>query len=103
MREVEAQLVGADIGAGLAHVVPSALAQRGVEQVRGGVVGGGGVAGARSTACVDMLAALQLAPARARRRWPGRRRRARTSTTRAQSPSAQAIAPASEIWPPPCA
>ena len=37
--EVEAQLVGADVGAGLAHVRAERLAQRGVQQVRRGVVG----------------------------------------------------------------
>ena len=39
MGEVEAQLVGADVGAGLAHVVAERLAQRRVQQVRRGVVG----------------------------------------------------------------
>ena len=46
MAEVEAQLVGADVGAGLADVAAEALAQRGLQQVRGGVVRLGGVAGA---------------------------------------------------------
>ena len=45
MAEVEAQLVGADVGAGLAHVLAEALAQRGVQQVGGGVVALGRVAG----------------------------------------------------------
>ena len=45
MAEVEAQLVGADVGAGLAHVAAEALAQRGLQQVRGGVVALGRVAG----------------------------------------------------------
>ena len=45
MAEVEAQLVGADVGAGLAHVRAEALAQRGVQQVGGGVVALGRVAG----------------------------------------------------------
>ena len=39
MGEVEAQLVRADVRAGLAHVVAEPRAQRGVQQVRGGVVG----------------------------------------------------------------
>ncbi len=38
VREVEAQLVRADVGARLAHVRPEPLAQRGVQEVRGGVV-----------------------------------------------------------------
>ena len=38
MVEVKAQLVGADVGTGLADVVAKPLAQRGVKQMRGGVV-----------------------------------------------------------------
>ena len=40
--EVEAQLVGADVGAGLAYVGAEPLAQRRVQQVGGGVVALGG-------------------------------------------------------------
>ena len=40
--EVEAQLVGADVGAGLAYVGAEARAQRGMQQMRGGVVALGG-------------------------------------------------------------
>ena len=45
MGEVEAQLVGAHVGAGLAHVGAQPLAQRRVQQVGGGVVAHGGQAG----------------------------------------------------------
>jgi hypothetical protein len=45
--EVEAQLVRADVRTGLAHVRAQALAQRGVQQVRGRVVALGGVADRR--------------------------------------------------------
>ena len=44
MAEVEAQLVRADVGAGLAHVAAEALAQRRLQQVRGRVVALGRVA-----------------------------------------------------------
>ena len=38
MAEVEAQLVRPDVGAGLAHVRAEASPQRGLQQMRGGVV-----------------------------------------------------------------
>ena len=44
MGEVEAELVGADIGAGLVHVGAEPAPQGGVQQMRGGVVALGGVA-----------------------------------------------------------
>ena len=103
MAEVEAQLVGADVGAGLAHVRAEALAQRGVQQVGGGVVGLGGVAGPRSTRartrspgasapCSTATASAWSSPSR------------KTSSTRArQSPSSHSMIPESETWPPPWA
>ena len=59
--EVEAQLVGPDVGAGLADVAAEALAQRGVQQVRGGVVGGRGAAGGGVDPREHPLALVQLA------------------------------------------
>ena len=59
--EVEAQLVGADVGAGLAHVRAQALAQRGVQQVRRGVVGLRRGARGAIDARDDALALVQLA------------------------------------------
>ena len=86
--EVEAQLVRADVGAGLAHVAAEALAQRRLQQVRRRVVGLGRVA----RAAVDRAPA----PARPARSSPCSTRpisawsspRRNTSSTRArQSPS----------------
>ena len=101
--EVEAQLVGADVGAGLADVGAETLAQRRVQQVGGGVVALGGaprrVIDARehglaprcsvpcSTHDVERLVVAE--PEHALRRAPGSR------------PSAHSITPASETWPPP--
>ncbi len=109
--EVEAQLVGADVGAGLAHVLAEALAQRGVQQVRGGVVALGRVAGGVVDAGEHGLVGVELpllqtttsstwsSPRRktfstrarqppsshsiGRRLRPGRRRRGRKGTRRA--------------------
>ena len=88
VREVEAQLVGPDVGAGLVHVAAEPLAQRGVQQVGGGVVALGRVAGGAVDARVDALAGLERARARGppRRTWSSPSRS--TSSTRArQSPS----------------
>jgi hypothetical protein len=101
--EVEAQLVRADVGAGLADVVARALAQRRVQQVGGRVVAGRRVARDAVDARDDALARLSW-PAAPRRRPPGPRRRARPRPTRAaQSPDSQAIVPASDTCPPPAA
>ena len=60
--EVEAQLVGPDVGAGLAHVAAEPPAQRRVQQMRRRVVALGRVARAtRSTRAYDALALVQLA------------------------------------------
>ena len=61
MGEVEAQLVRADVGARLAHVRAEALAQRGVQQVRRGVVGLGRVARRAVDARDHLLALVQRA------------------------------------------
>ena len=74
--EVEAQLVGPDVGAGLAHVRAEALAQRGVQQVRRGVVALGGAARGAVDERDHALALVQLALRRARAPAPGRRRSA---------------------------
>ena len=62
VREVEAQLVRADVGAGLAHVAAEARAQRRVQQVRRGVVGLRRAARGRVDRRHDALALVQLAP-----------------------------------------
>src|SRR3954470_17438983 len=59
--EVEAQLVGPAVRAGLVDVHAEALAQRRVEQVRRGVVARGGVAREAVDARDDALAGAQLA------------------------------------------
>ena len=61
VREVEAQLVGPDVGAGLAHVRADARAQRGVQQVRRGVVAGGRAPVRGIDARDHALALVQLA------------------------------------------
>ena len=61
MREVESQLVRADVRAGLADVRPEPPAERGVQQMRGGVVALGGVTGCPVDVCADALARPQLA------------------------------------------
>ena len=61
MGEVEAQLVGADVGAGLAHVGAQPRAQRRVQEVGRGVVGLGRVARPRVDARDHPLAGLELA------------------------------------------
>ena len=101
--EVEAQLVGADVGAGLAHVGAEALAQRGVQQVGRGVVALGGVAGgvvhAREHRLLGSSVPCSSTTASA---WSSPRRK--TSSTRArQSPCSHSIMPTSETWPPPAA
>ena len=63
--EVEAQLVGADVRAGLADVVAEPLAQRRVQQVRRGVVAGRRVARRAVDLRDDALARAQLALDRA--------------------------------------
>ena len=72
--EVEAQLVGADVGAGLAHVAAQPPAQRGVQQVRRGVVALGGVAGGAVDVGAHALAGLDRAVLGHQRHAPGRRR-----------------------------
>src|SRR3954465_6670208 len=57
--EGEAQLVGADIRAGLTHVRPQPLAQRGMQQMRGGVVGLGRGPGPAVDARPDARALVQ--------------------------------------------
>ena len=59
--EVEAQLVGPDVGAGLAHVRAEALAQRRVQEVGGGVVALGRAARGAVDARDHALALVQLA------------------------------------------
>ena len=61
VREVEAQLVGPDVGARLAHVRADALAQRRVQQVRRGVVARRRAPVRRIDARDDALALAQLA------------------------------------------
>ena len=61
VREVEAQLVRADVGAGLAHVGAEALAQRRVQEVRRRVVALGRAPRVAVDARVDALAVVQLA------------------------------------------
>ncbi len=61
MAEVEAQLVRADVGAGLAHVAAEALAQRRLQQVRRRVVGLRRVARAMVDRREHLLAGLELA------------------------------------------
>ena len=56
VREVEAQLVGPDVGAGLPHVGPEPLAERRVQQVGRGVVALGRVPGGAIDVRVDALA-----------------------------------------------
>ena len=58
--EVEPQLVGPDVRAGLADVVPEPPAQRRVQQVRGGVVALGRVPRRAVDVRVDALAGLEL-------------------------------------------
>ena len=72
MGEVKAQLVGADVGAGLVHVGPQPPAQRGVQQVGGGVVAGGGVAGGAIDVGVHALAGLERPVLGGERDAPGR-------------------------------
>ena len=80
VREVEAQLVRADVGAGLADVGAEALAQRGVQQVGGGVVALGRVPCRVVHAREHGLAPRASAPCSQRRpRAPGRRRAERRS------------------------
>ncbi len=57
--EVEAQLVGADVGARLADVAANPLAQGGLEQVGGGVVALGGMTGDAVHASQDRLARVK--------------------------------------------
>ena len=57
--EVEAQLVGADVGAGLADMVAEPPAQRRVQQVGGGVVALGRVPGRAVDVRADALAGLE--------------------------------------------
>lgn len=59
--EVEAELVGAHVGAGLAHVGAEPLAQRGVQEVRGGVVALSGVSCQAVDSRVHPLPGAQLA------------------------------------------
>jgi hypothetical protein len=62
--EVEAQLVGAHVGAGLADVRAELGAQRGVQEVRGGVVGHRGEARLAVHHRARLLAGLDLAALR---------------------------------------
>ena len=65
MREIEAQAAGLDHAAGLLDVRAEHLAQRGVQQMRGGVIAHGGMrATARSTSARS---------ARRRMRWAEQR------------------------------
>ena len=70
--EVEAKLVRTDIGAGLAHVGADALAQRRLQQMRGGVVASVACLAAWSTRAMTAHP-LQLAALRRPPRAPGRR------------------------------
>ncbi len=103
MAEVEAQLVRADVGAGLAHVVAEALAQRGVQQVRRGVVALSGVARRVVDAREHGLAGVQLAPLEHDRERLVVAEAKDALDARRQSPCSHSITPASETWPPPAA
>ena len=59
--EVEPQLVGPHVGAGLRHVVAEPAAERGVQQVRRGVVGHRRPAGLDVDLGANALAGMQLA------------------------------------------
>jgi len=61
VREIEAQLVRSDIGAGLPHVITKDPAQRSLQQVRRGVVGLDRVTLARVDLCDYLRALAQLA------------------------------------------
>jgi hypothetical protein len=88
---------------GLAHVRAQALAQRGVQQVRGRVVALGGVADRRRDARDDPRALAQRpVSTSSTTAWSSPRRS--TSATRArQSPSSHSTTPESAICPPPVA
>ena len=103
--EVEAQLVGPDVGAGLVDVVAqrARAAPRAAGAWRCGWPPSRGARRGRRGRRRARPRAGRARPRRPRRRSPGRRRsarRRRRATT--QSPSAQAIVPVSWICPPPC-
>ena len=74
VREVEAQLVRADVGAGLAHVVAEPIAQRSVQQVGRGVVAHRGEPLGALDDGLGRLARARARPRAARAPAPGRRR-----------------------------
>ena len=97
-------LSGPDVGAGLAHVAAEPLAQRGVQQVGGGVVALGGAARAAVDLRHHALVRLVISPSigSSTSTWSSSSRS--TSLTRAeQPPPSQRTTPSSWTWPPPVA